>query len=51
MVPGATSVLVLMKVQATRVQLWVKPAVGGRVPRRGGSNDVVMLLVLVSVKP
>src|SRR5688572_28070260 len=49
MVPGATSVLVLMKVQAAALQAWVKPAVGGALT--GGTGAMVMVLVFVWLKP
>jgi len=47
-VPGATSLLVLAKVQLGPSQLWVKPAVGGVAT---GAGAMVMSLVLVWLKP
>jgi hypothetical protein len=49
MVPGATSVLVLMKVQSTASQSLVKAAVGGVLT--GAAGAMVILLVFVWLKP
>jgi hypothetical protein len=52
MVPGATSVLVLMKVQTAALQARVKPAVGGALTGgTGGAGSMVMVLVLVWLRP
>ena len=48
--PGATSVLVLVKLQFALLHVWVKPAVGGALTG-GGGGATVTVWVSASVAP